>query len=61
MQVTTVGAGRVGVYTAHSFAYIAPELACVDNRTEAKLLDARNALEPGSVEGSRLAYMGVGR
>jgi len=35
MQVTVVGAGRVGLSTALSFAYIGHEVTCVDNRKEA--------------------------
>jgi len=50
MQVATVAAGRVGLSTALSFAHIGHEATCADDRTEAKLLDARNALERSSVE-----------
>jgi len=35
MQVTVVGAGRVGLSTALSFAYIGHEVTCIDNREEA--------------------------
>jgi len=35
MRVTVVGAGRVGLSTALSFAYIGHEVICVDNRKEA--------------------------
>ena len=35
MQVTVLGAGRVGLSTALSFAYVGHEVTCIDKREDA--------------------------